>query len=248
MAIPKIIHYCWFGKKEAQSKLVRDCIASWSKLDDYEICEWNESNFDPGQSAYFEHMMATKRYAFASDFVRLAVLYRMGGIYLDSDVEVKKKFPESVLQYQVFMPFMFDCNLSTAVLGAEPQSPMIGQLLDHYRNLADMQSPNNDIFTRFVLKSFPEFRLNNKFQVLHGNVAIFPKEYFDCPTYSRSMGYTVHHALGSWYRKESSVKGYIRYVAKHLIGNVVYSRISRDRGLKKSPFYQTYLQHLRVDR
>ena len=44
--IPKIIHYCWFGKKEFP-KLVHNCIESWKKyLPDYEIMFWNESNFD----------------------------------------------------------------------------------------------------------------------------------------------------------------------------------------------------------
>ena len=248
MAIPKIIHYCWFGRRENQPKLVRDCIASWAKLDDYEIHEWNEQNFDPGPSPYFEHMMATKRYGFASDIVRLTVLHRMGGIYLDSDVEVKKKFPDSVLQYQMFMPFMFDCNLGTSVLGAEKNSPLVGKLLAHYLDLKDVVSPSNDIFTRFFLKKFPEFRLGNEFQVLPGNVAIFPKEYFECPTYSKAMGFSVHHALGSWFRRENSVKGYLRNSAKRVVGNVVYSKLARYKGLKVSPFYETYVQHMKRER
>lgn len=243
MAIPKIIHYCWFGPKESQPSLVRDCIASWSKLDDYQIYEWNESNFDPGPSTYFQSMMAARRYGFVSDIVRLTCLYRMGGIYLDSDVEVKKKFPESVLQHQAFLSFMFDCNLGTATLGAEPQSPLIGKLLDHYRNLDDLKSPSNDIFTRFFLNEFPEFRLNNKLQILRGNVAVYPKEYFDCPTYNPQMGYTVHKALGSWFRNSRSIRSYLRTGAKSLVGDVFYSRISRYRGLKISPFYRTYLEH-----
>ena len=37
--IPKIIHYCWFGRKEKPGK-VKDCINSWHKyLDDYEFIE-----------------------------------------------------------------------------------------------------------------------------------------------------------------------------------------------------------------
>ena len=41
-SIPKIIHYCWFGKKE-KPKIVKKCINSWKEhLNDYEIIEWNE--------------------------------------------------------------------------------------------------------------------------------------------------------------------------------------------------------------
>lgn len=40
--IPKIIHYCWFGRGE-KPKLAEKCIASWKKYcPDYEIIEWNE--------------------------------------------------------------------------------------------------------------------------------------------------------------------------------------------------------------
>ena len=44
--IPKIIHYCWFGKKE-KPKIVNKCINTWKEyLKDYEIKEWNENTFD----------------------------------------------------------------------------------------------------------------------------------------------------------------------------------------------------------
>ena len=44
--IPKVIHYCWFGGNPLP-KSAQKCIASWRKyLPDYEIKEWNESNFD----------------------------------------------------------------------------------------------------------------------------------------------------------------------------------------------------------
>ena len=45
-SIPKIIHYCWFGENEKPQK-VKKCIESWKKyMPEFEIIEWNESNFD----------------------------------------------------------------------------------------------------------------------------------------------------------------------------------------------------------
>ena len=44
--IPKIIHYCWFGRGE-KPELAKKCIASWKKFcPDFEIREWNEDNCD----------------------------------------------------------------------------------------------------------------------------------------------------------------------------------------------------------
>ena len=50
--IPKVIHYCWFGNN-AKSELILKCIESWRKyLPDFEIIEWNETNFDVNCCSY----------------------------------------------------------------------------------------------------------------------------------------------------------------------------------------------------
>src|SRR5699024_3155952 len=86
--IPKIIHYCWFGGNPLPEK-EQKCIASWRKYcPDYEIIEWNENNFDINQNMYIKQAADEKRWAFVSDFARLDVIYRFGGIYLDTDVEI----------------------------------------------------------------------------------------------------------------------------------------------------------------
>ena len=88
--IPKVIHYCWFGRNPLPP-LAEKCIASWRKfLPDYEIKEWNEDNFDVTMNAYIEEAYHMKKYAFVSDFARFYVLYHHGGVYFDIDVEVIK--------------------------------------------------------------------------------------------------------------------------------------------------------------
>ena len=90
--IPKIIHYCWFGGNPLPED-AQKCIASWKKyLPGYEIKEWNESNFDVNCCPYVSEAYQAKKYAFVSDYVRVYALYNYGGIYLDTDVEVKKSF------------------------------------------------------------------------------------------------------------------------------------------------------------
>ena len=44
--IPKIIHYCWFGRGQ-MPPLALNCIDSWKRyLPDYELRLWNEDTFD----------------------------------------------------------------------------------------------------------------------------------------------------------------------------------------------------------
>lgn len=86
--IPKIIHYCWFGRNPLP-ELAKQCIASWKRfLPDYEIREWNEDNFDVNIIPYTAEAYKQKKYAFVNDYARFWILYRYGGIYFDTDVEV----------------------------------------------------------------------------------------------------------------------------------------------------------------
>lgn len=80
--IPRVIHYCWFGGNELPESAVK-CIESWKKYcPDYEIKEWNESNFDINECDYVREAYEAKRWAFVSDYARFKILYENGGVYL----------------------------------------------------------------------------------------------------------------------------------------------------------------------
>lgn len=90
--IPKIIHYCWFGKGP-MPKSQRDCVKGWKKLmPDYQIICWDESNFDFNQFKASKYAYEVKKFALVSDVCRYNVLAEYGGIYLDTDVELFKRF------------------------------------------------------------------------------------------------------------------------------------------------------------
>ena len=92
MSIPKIIHYCWVGgKPKPQSVLY--CIESWKRCcPDYEIREWNESNYDFTKNEYMRQAYEAKKWGFVPDYARLDIVYEYGGIYLDTDVEMLRSF------------------------------------------------------------------------------------------------------------------------------------------------------------
>ena len=102
--IPKIIHYCWFGRGE-KPKLAKKCIASWKKFcPDYQIIEWNEDNFDIDTNGYTRWCYDNKKYAFLSDYVRLVVVEAQGGVYFDTDVELIRP-PDAFLAQEAFFGF-----------------------------------------------------------------------------------------------------------------------------------------------
>jgi mannosyltransferase OCH1-like enzyme len=237
--IPKIIHYCWFGKNE-KNLLIQDCIKSWKiNLPDWEFIEWNEDNFDINKNQFVKENYKRKKWAFVSDYVRLEALYRMGGVYLDTDVKVFKNF-EPFLNHNLFLGFMFDCNLGTAVIGSEKNNKTIQKILNLYENLPVGNSPNNDLFTNFFLNNYPEFSLDGSYQRLSDGTTIYPKEFFERPTYSSNMGYSMHNFQGSWYNKKEKVH---KKIIKFFLGKVLYYKLSHFQAIKTSPFKEIYYEH-----
>ena len=97
MSISKIIHYCWFGGKPLPKMAVK-CKRSWERFfPDYEIKEWNEGNFDVNAHPYTKYCYERRLWAYLSDYVRLAVVERDGGLYFDTDVEVVR-YPKELLE------------------------------------------------------------------------------------------------------------------------------------------------------
>ncbi len=141
--IPKVIHYCWFGRNPLPESAVK-CINSWRKfMPDYEIKEWNEDNFDVNAIPYTAEAYQMKKYAFVSDYARFWILYRYGGVYFDTDVELIKPI-DDIVERGAFMGMEQMCEIIPQDLigyplvnpglgiGVESDSPFYKILLEFY--------------------------------------------------------------------------------------------------------------------
>ena len=129
--IPKKIHYCWFGGNPLD-ELGQKCLASWKKYcPDYEIIEWNESNFDINSNSYVKEAYEAKKWAFVTDYVRLYALFNYGGVYMDTDAELIMGI-DAFLNEPAFSGFESTQYILTAIMGAEKGSEWIGLLLRDY--------------------------------------------------------------------------------------------------------------------
>lgn len=181
--IPKIIHYCWFGGN-SKPKLARKCLKSWKRhCRGYKIIEWNEQNYDLSKAPrYVRQAYAEKKWAFVTDYVRLQVIYEQGGIYLDTDVELRKK-PDSLLNHQAFFGFESPIYVNTGVgFGAVPGCPILKEMMEDYQDIPFCledgsfdQTPcparNTEVFLRHGL------RQDGTMQTLDGDILILPQEY-----------------------------------------------------------------------
>ncbi len=205
--IPKKIHYCWFGQGE-KPKLAKKCIASWKRYcPDYEIVEWNESNFDIEKNAYTKMCYKQKQYAFLTDYVRLFVILKYGGIYFDTDVEVVRSF-DGLLENQAFFGFETNEYVNTGIgFGAEAGNKAVQNLLREYDQLLDgkHETIGCPVLNTQALKKFGFF-MNGEKQVIE-DVAIYPVDYFnpyDDPTgvlHRTDNTYSIHWFGKSWLSK-----------------------------------------------
>lgn len=158
--IPKIIHYVWLGGKKLTPS-AKKCIASWKKyMPDYEIKCWDENSFNINLVNWTKEAVAEKKWSLASDYIRHYVLYKWGGVYMDTDVEIYKPLDE-FLKYDFFTsvefhPSLYDqygknqidkngnklpqydsvagLGLLAAVIGASKGNEFIKECLDFFGN------------------------------------------------------------------------------------------------------------------
>lgn len=210
--IPKIIHYCWFGRKPLPS-LALKCISSWKKyLPDYEIKEWNEDNFDVYQIPYIEQAYKCKKYAFVSDYARFKIMYEYGGVYFDTDVEVVKPLDDIIDKGTFFglenngVNSTFNCNVGLG-FACKPGLDLCLDMIELYRNLTFCVDGKNNIKT--VVQYFSELLLEKGLIPHNGiiefqNITIYPPDYF-CPKsfengkiMQTENTRTIHHYAASW--------------------------------------------------
>ena len=207
--IPKKIHYCWVGGNPLPES-AKKCISSWRRYcPDYEIIEWNESNYDFTKNQYMRESFEAKKWAFATDYARLDIIYQYGGIYLDTDVEIIKSF-NPLLKNKGFAGFEDSEFVNSGQgFGAEAGNPVIKKLLESYDDLIFkskdgslnmIASPelNTEVLSDLGLIG------NGKEQVILDCLTIYPSDYF-CPK-SLNDGiirktentYSIHHFDASW--------------------------------------------------
>lgn len=231
MSIPKVIHYCWFGKGKMPA-LSEKCIQSWKKYcPDYKIICWNEENFDIESNRYAKEAYEAKKWAFVSDYARLKILYDYGGIYLDTDVEVIKPIAP-LTENGGFMGFDENGIVATGLgFACEKGNKLVERLLKDYDEIPFVISdgvydltPCPDRNTAALKQLGMDMSVKN--QTFMG-IKFLPEDYL-CPmNYSTGKKkitkntYSIHHYCASWTSATSKRTTFI----KRLIGVKLYEKL-----------------------
>lgn len=225
--IPKIIHYCWFGRGE-MPELYKKCLSSWKKiLPEYKVFRWDESTFDITSNIYVKEAYENKKYAFVTDYVRLFALYKYGGIYMDTDVEVVRPL-DQFLSCEAFSGFEKKDSVPTGIIGAEKENRVIGDLLRDYDSKKFLNEDGSFNLTTNVVTITHYFikhgiSLNGKEQTIEG-FHMFPQNYFCTNSIlivfnaKPHKAYTIHHYGGGWEKDGKKIQNLPFRTKRFLVG------------------------------
>ena len=215
MSIPKIIHYCWFGPNELPETELK-CIASWKKyLPEYQIMFWNEKNFDINSVEYVKQAYELKKYAFVSDYVRFNVLYKYGGIYLDTDQEILQNI-DRFLENDIVLGFENRTMIAAGLIGAISEHPFIYDVMNYYETNNFVENDIMDtttvvqIMTNILVQK--GFEKENKDQFIDG-IHLYERDYFYPKLLDKGgFGVTertvaIHHGSASWLTEREKKRG-----------------------------------------
>ncbi len=206
--IPRVIHYCWFGRGP-MPELALKCIESWHRfMPDYQYKLWNEDSFDITCIPYVKEAYESRKFAFVTDYVRLYALYTEGGIYMDTDVEVLKPY-DDLLSLPGFTGYEGSKYLPpvTGTMASEAGNEWVKEQLDSYTDAhfimpdGSLDTTTNTTRISNIMKR-GGFVSNGEKQV-YKDMHIFPVEYF-CPRQTTGEElftentYCDHHFMGSW--------------------------------------------------
>ncbi|MEG1737736.1 MAG: glycosyltransferase [Odoribacter sp.] len=218
--IPKIIHYCWFGRGEMNA-MAKHCIESWKKnLPDYELYLWNEDTFDVNSTPWTKQAYETKKYAFITDYVRLYALKKIGGIYMDTDVEVLKSF-DQFLDCPAFSGFETETLIPTGIMASEKNGIWVDKMIQYYKDRPFLREdgtsePITNVTVITNMMADYGFIPNNKFQTCNGILYLYPNDFF-CPKDQLTLKinltentHCIHHFNGSWFPAKAKLKRRLR--------------------------------------
>ena len=226
--IPKIIHYCWLGEDE-YPPLVKKCIQSWKeKLPGWELRLWDKSCLKEIDEPWVKEAYQAQVYSHASDYIRLYAVYKYGGFYLDTDVEVLKDFsPLLDFEYVLGMENSDRKYIEAATFGAQPGNEFLHKCMKSYHQRHFIKEDGSFDYSFMIphimkqnIETISILDKISDFQSASSSVQVFSSMFFspkNCDTSEFDQltkeTFSIHHFRGSWFPLNMRIN---RFVWKHL--------------------------------
>ena len=192
--IPKKFHHIWLGPDPLPDDH-RPWIESWERHHpDWEFTLWTEENLpeDPIRPEVLDRLRAPVERA---DILRLEILYRHGGVYLDTDLECLRPL-DPVLDGEEFVGVCHKPGrITNTAIAAAPKHPLLERALANVRpmemywtnasqRLKEVAGP---LLLEKIVIDYPEVKL------------LDPPVFFPETPEEREQAIAVHHMARVWH-------------------------------------------------
>jgi mannosyltransferase OCH1-like enzyme len=192
--IPRLIHQIWLGPT-APPDAERGWRESWSTHHpEWEVHLWTEESIpaDLRRSEVYERLRLPAERA---DILRLELLWRFGGVYVDTDFECLRPLDPLLDGVELFLGDLKPGRTNNAIIGAVPEHPLLDRALDELRPAewhgTDPKGGTGPHFLDAVIRPHRK------------QLKIFPPPVFYPSTEAeREAAHAIHHAARSWLDEE----------------------------------------------
>jgi inositol phosphorylceramide mannosyltransferase catalytic subunit len=204
LRIPKIIHQIWLGCPFPEK--YRAFQASWTAMHpDWKYCLWTEKEIDELNLINKKQYDQTRNFGCKSDIARYEILYRFGGLYIDTDFECLKSFDILHYSFDFYACCVDDDKFAIAngIMACKAGHPILKKCIDNLKNknvssnnFEDIMANTGPYFlTNCFLESLPNAREKN---------VIFPSTiFFPFPHQCRHTNDSLQTIKNKWIRQES---------------------------------------------
>lgn len=238
IAIPKILHFCWFGGGNLPHKAM-ESIEKWKeKMPDYEIVRWDESNYDVNFCCFSRDAYRARRWAFVSDCARFKILYEHGGVYMDVGSNLVQSI-DPLVKRGPFSGREWETKFVAPGLAlcAETGNPLIKATLDSYEMMGFENSwefmSQHTVNNMFAKVLYPLGYTNEEDAIWEGaGFTVYPSEFF-CPKLTfggfktTKNTYATHMGSASWSPRYEQRRIFIINTLAPVTGDWVARKIAR---------------------
>lgn len=212
-------------------------VDGWRKLNpDFEFRCWTERDIDLEKYPLVRKALEERRWALASDVIRMCVVLAEGGIYLDTDVELLKPLAP-FLKYDGFAGWEAQYWFTTAIFGAVKGSPWIEKILKRFELVEYEEKIVTNTFLKTVhapsiyAEDIYGVRLDGKTrEYAGGKFATFAPEYFSPRHYATGKvtltdeTVALHHYASTWHSKQEKTKNNLMMLGYKALGRKGYEK------------------------
>lgn len=159
MPIPHVFHQIWVGSDPFPKEYER-YQRTWRKHNrGWEIRLWTEDDLPPDlrrREAYDRLRQPAER----SDILRLELLHRFGGVYLDTDFECRRPLEPLLAGVDFFVANLKPGRVNNAIIGSVPGHPLLERAIAEVRpreswGLVD-KAGTGPVFLNRLIADFPD--------------------------------------------------------------------------------------------